>query len=111
VQLQVISENDLHVVQVSDRIDAITSPELEKELMSLIEEGATKLLLDLGEVSYISSAGLRVILMAAQKLYGKGTVAIARPKPEVQEVLEMTGFDAIMPIYSSLENAKDELGI
>jgi len=108
VQVQVTSENNLQIVKILGRIDAITSPELEKELMELINQGATRLILDLGEVPYISSAGLRVILMAAQKLYGTGSVAIAETKPEVQEILEMTGFDTIMPIYKSVEEARGE---
>ena len=105
MDINVRQKNRLHIVSLSGRLDAMSSPDLEKVLMELIDNGVLSILLDLREIIYISSAGLRTILMAAQKLFGKGKIVITNPKVEVKEVLEMTGFDTIMPIFDSMEEA------
>ena len=56
------------VVEVEGRLDSVTSSELEKEILSLLQSGESNLLIDFAGLDYISSAGLRVLLMAAKRL-------------------------------------------
>ena len=61
---------------------------------------------DLGEVHYVSSAGLRVLLKAAkQAKAGGGAFAIASPQAPVREVLEISGFDKILAIHATRDEA------
>jgi anti-anti-sigma factor len=99
-------EGNAAVVSVKGRLDAVSSPEVEKELDRLIVEGERRLILDFGGLDYISSAGLRVVLAATKKLKGKeGTLFIASLGSMVKEVFEISGFGAIIPIFSSVDEA------
>lgn len=94
------------VVQVRGRLDAVSSPELEKEIEKLIAGGENHLIVDLGESDYISSAGLRIILASAKKAKGKGgSLSVASLQSMVKEVFEVSGFNTIIPIYGSVDEA------
>lgn len=78
------------------RLDTLTAPEFEAELREL--GGISELTLDLAELKYVSSAGLRVLL-AAQKLMKKqGVMRVVHVTPGVMEVFEMTGFADVLAI-------------
>ena len=63
-------------------------------------------LLDLSSLSYISSAGLRAILLIGRQLRKqKGTIAVCSLSPIVREVFEISGFDKIFPVYENQEAA------
>ncbi len=103
-------ENGIFIVFVEGEVDAVTCDELQQKIDDLIEKGASSILLDLAGVDYISSAGLRVLLSTAKKLYSKGVFAISRPKPTVAEILEMVGLASVISVYDDLEAAKKEMG-
>ncbi len=84
-------------VAIKGRLDSLTSPELESRLAGLLD-GVTGLELDLAEVDYISSAGLRVLLGAQKKMSKQGKMVVNHIRPAVMEVFEMTGFSAILTI-------------
>ena len=97
------------VVSVKGRMDAVSSPDFEKQLKELIETGVICFVIDLNDLEYISSAGLRSILTSAKKLKGKeGRLILAGLKDVVKEVFEISGFSAIIPIYDSAESALDQ---
>ncbi|MEJ5301197.1 MAG: STAS domain-containing protein [Thermodesulforhabdaceae bacterium] len=109
MQIQVSQQKDVVIVAFSGRLDAITASDCEKAIDEIIAKGTLLLVIDLKDTDYVSSAGLRVILKGAKSLYGTGKLALARPQESVKEVLEMTGFGEIMPIYDSLEEALADL--
>jgi stage II sporulation protein AA (anti-sigma F factor antagonist) len=99
-------EKNAAVVSIKGRMDAISSPEFEKELSELMAEGQKDFIIDFGELDYISSAGLRSILAAAKKLESKeGKLLLSSLKDMVKEVFEISGFTAIIPVYESVESA------
>ncbi len=79
------------------RLDTITSPALESKIDETTPD-ATKLILDLAKLDYISSAGLRVLLGAAQAMDGKGDMVVRNLTQSVQEVFEVTGFSNLFKI-------------
>ena len=79
------------------RLDTTTAPQLETELKASVE-GVTALVLDLAELAYISSAGLRVVLMAQKIMNKQGTMVVRNVDPNVLEVFEVTGFSDILTI-------------
>lgn len=84
-------------LNIVGRLDTTTAPELENELKASLD-GVNDLVLDLVDLDYISSAGLRVLL-AAQKIMNKqGSMVIVNAKPEIMEVFEITGFTDILTI-------------
>ena len=78
------------------RIDTITSPELE-EAITKLPEGVTSLTLDLAQVDYVSSAGLRVLL-GAQKRMGGGAMTVTNVCKAVRNVFDITGFSSILTV-------------
>jgi anti-sigma B factor antagonist len=85
------------VLAVSGRLDTTTAPELEAAINGVTGE-AQSLKLDIAEVDYVSSAGLRVILAAHKTMSPKGGLTVSGAKPEIMEVFEMTGFSDILNI-------------
>ena len=83
-------------VVISGNIDTVTAPELD----SLLQEnlpGIKDLILDFAAVDYISSAGLRVILMANQQMEDvDGNMTVKNVNEDVRDVFEMTGFDSLL---------------
>jgi len=95
-----------HVVKPKGRLDSSTGPAFESELMQLIERGIARLLLDFSELQYISSAGLRVVLLAAKRVKtANGRLALCSLNPQITEVFKISGFDALIDIHPNSEAA------
>jgi anti-sigma B factor antagonist/stage II sporulation protein AA (anti-sigma F factor antagonist) len=93
------------------RLDASTAPNLESAVASTLSGGTARIILDMCEVTFISSAGLRVILMTAkQALAAKGGLAIFGLRSAVNDVFEISGFQKFIPIASDETEARSKLG-
>lgn len=90
------NENKL-TYAIEGRIDTKTAPELEKALEGALE-GITELVFDFAEVSYISSAGLRVLLKAQKQMNKQGEMRILHANEDVMEIFEVTGFSEILTV-------------
>jgi anti-sigma B factor antagonist len=94
------------VLALTGRLDAGTAGKLEEKLVSLIDAGNRSFVLDLMNLDYISSAGLRVLLMTAKKLKGlNGRIVLASLKDHIREVFDIAGFSAIFPTYDQQDAA------
>lgn len=89
------SGNTLNV-KLDGRLDTITSPDLEQALSDLT--GVTHLTLDFEKITYISSAGLRVLLALQKRMSKQGDMVVRHVDKMVMEVLEMSGFVDILTI-------------
>ena len=96
MSLQMKKEND-NTLTLAGRLDTVTAPELENTLSDLLP-GIDHLVLDLTDLEYISSAGLRVILKAYKTLASKGGLKLTGVKESVQEVFDITGFSDFLVI-------------
>ena len=85
------------VIEVAGRLDTTTAPVLDKTINEDIE-GTKNLILDIKNLEYISSAGLRVLLGAQKKMLKIGSMKVTNVCEAVMEVLEMTGFADILVI-------------
>jgi anti-anti-sigma factor len=83
---------------LSGRLDAVNAPALAEELKKLIGKQLQKVIFDTANLTYISSAGLRAIVFAKQKLGTAPEVIVLKPKPDVIEVIKMAGFDSFLTI-------------
>ena len=84
-------------IEVAGRLDTTTAPKLDKIISEDIND-VKHLILDIKGVSYISSAGLRVLLSAQKKMQKIGSMKVKNVCTEVMEVFEMTGFADILVI-------------
>lgn len=90
-------ENGRLTVYISGRVDTVTSPEFE-QFISENTDGITELILDLKDMSYTSSAGLRVILKTQKMMSKQGSMKVINVHNDIMEIFEMTGFSDILTI-------------
>ena len=90
-------ENGKAILKPEGRLDTVTAPELDGTLKEVLP-GITELVFDFEKLEYISSAGLRVLLMAQKAMNGKGTMKILNVNETIMEVFEVTGFSDILTI-------------
>ena len=89
------------------RLDALTVPKFEDGLREQLNQGAAYLMVDFGDVTYISSSGLRALLTARRLARSQGgDVKLCRLSPRVHEIFEMVGFSQVFGIYDSVEAAQ-----
>ncbi len=100
------------VVSPRGRVDATTSSQLERALREPIAAGRCSVLVDLAQTTYISSSGLRVLLVAAKELNRRGgSLLLCCAQPGVSRVLRMTGFAEIFPLYQTRDAALHALEV
>lgn len=109
MQIDRFVEKDVVITIVKGRLDSSTSPKLD-EFLAAVPDGSSALLLDFAELTYISSAGLRVVLKAAKLAKGVGIpLAICGLVPTVHEVFDISGFSTLIPIHPSRDDALAKL--
>src|SRR5579863_8338905 len=98
--------SDQVVFLVSGRMDAENAPQFEQQCRACIAEGLTGLIVDLGELTYISSMGLRSFVSVGKSLQDKGSaLRICRLNGLVKQVFEITGLSTSFLVYDSVEAA------
>ena len=99
-------KGDVIVVRVQGRLDAASSPQLEKQINSIIDTGHFKMILNFENVDYLSSAGMRLMLSVSKRLNKlEGKVIACNLNEEVMEVIKMAGFNQVLEIYPSEEES------
>ena len=103
-------QNGTLIARADGRIDGANAREFQVALESAIDPTDSNVILDLENLSYISSAGLRVILMTAKSLQRqKAKFVICSLSASIKEVFQISGFDRIIPIHPSLDDALSAL--
>ncbi|MBO9534434.1 MAG: STAS domain-containing protein [Solirubrobacteraceae bacterium] len=98
--------NDSMIVALSGRLDYATAPDLRATLSRSIHDGNTRLILDLGRVPFIDSSGLGALVGGLKQARDAGgDLRIARPLPEVLDILALMRLDRILEPYPSLADA------
>jgi anti-sigma B factor antagonist len=100
--------NDVTIVTIKGSIDALTAPEITEHVNSLVSDGKIKLIADFSGVDYTSSAGLRVLLGAIKETRAKGgDLYLVDVQPDVEKVLNLSGFTSILKIFDDSDSAVD----
>ena len=89
-------DSELTVV-LAGRLDTTTAPALEKELKESLDS-VTNLVIDMSDLEYISSAGLRVLLSAQKTMNKQGAMLVKHVNDSIMEIFEVTGFSDILTI-------------
>ncbi len=99
------------IVKANGRVDGANALEFHEALEASIGSDDRAMVLDLGGVSYISSAGLRVVLLVAKTLQKqKARMAVCSLSDSIREIFEISGFDKIIPVYGTPDDAIGSLG-
>ena len=99
-------KGDSLVITVHGKLDTLAAPEFDNGCSKLLEENEGGVILDFSTLEYISSSGLRSILVLSRKMKSSGRVlSLAGLKGLVQEVIKVSGFDSFLTIYDDVEGA------
>lgn len=108
MEINSVKVNDVDIFEISGRIDANNSKDLENFLIEKIENGSTKIIADLKELEYISSAGLRVFLLVVKKIGKTGFVYLSTLQPQVYQIFDISGFNNIFSIFETRQAALEK---
>ena len=97
MQIDQLKEGSTLTMKVSGRLDPMTAPQLESEITGHLD-GITEFIMDFTDLEYISSAGLRVLLVTSKMMKGKGRFVIRNINETVREIFEVTGFLDILTV-------------
>ena len=102
--------DSVRLVGVNGRLDQNLTPTLEAELLALLEEGIYHIVVDLSEVNYINSGGLRCLVTAwRQSHQHDGDLVLCGLNDRVVKVFAMVGFDKVFKIFDDRESAQQAL--
>jgi anti-sigma B factor antagonist len=98
--------NNVTIITIAGSIDAFTAPQITEHIAAHISKGTVQLVADMKGVDYTSSAGLRVLLGAVKETRSRnGDLRLANVQPEVNKVLNLSGFSSILRIFNDIDSA------
>ncbi len=106
MQISKITEKNTTIVSLLGRMDATTSIDFENECKALVQENSKNLLIDMGGLEYISSAGLRSILTIVKLIkQEKGKIGFCELQTMVEEVFKVSGFTSMLKVFQAKNEA------
>lgn len=106
MQISITQQEHVTIVAVTGSIDALTADALVTALLAEVSAGRTRLVAHFGAVEYTSSAGLRVLLSTLKEARQRGgDLRIASIRPNVRQVLELSGFTSILKCFADVDGA------
>ncbi len=110
INCKVAREDGVLTLGLEGRADASNSMELDRIVKSTIEEGDGAVLMDMEELSYISSAGIRVLIVLAKNFSRlEGRLGICSPRDSIRDLLGVSGLDTLYQVFSTREAALEAL--
>lgn len=104
--------DSVYLFAINGDLDAPGGLEIKDPLENHLAEHGGKCIIDLSDVTYMSSYGLRVLLTAAKILQDlDGELHLAAPSERVMEVLVTSGYDSLFPVHHSVDDARKILGV
>jgi anti-sigma B factor antagonist len=111
MKIEVSEKPGITVVRLAGSLDSNTTPVLEAQLLGIIETGTGRILVDLSEVDFVSSVGLRAFLFAARRLApGGGALSVCGPNEAVRETFDISRFSELFRVYESEQDALEDQG-
>ena len=105
IVIDVEQRGDWQVLAVSGELDVATTPRVRNEIVRLVADGATHLVLDLSRVDFIDSFGLGVLVGALKRVRSHGGgMRVVITEPRVLKVVELTGLDRVLDLAPSVDD-------
>ena len=95
------------LLSIQGKVDSYTAPDLIKAIESINDNAQFKIVIDLGKLEYMSSAGFRALLIGQRncKRYNRGEIVLARVPKKILDALELTGFTPLFRMYEDITTA------
>lgn len=105
MQVNFKTQNNILIIKVNGSIDSNTAPDIQEKVLEASAD-SKNVIIDLSEVDFVSSAGLRVILMIYRQIKSKnGKVVLVGVSEEIEDVMTVTGFANFFEMVDTVENA------
>ena len=105
MQIATTPESDRYLITVSGEVDLATSPDLDVAIIAAIDSGATSVVIDLTDVSFMDSSGLGVIVRALKRCReAENDLDLVITNERVLKVFGITGLDQVIPIHASIQD-------
>ena len=99
------------IISIDGRLDTTNYQQLETKILQHLEQNHTMLVIDCSGMDYVSSAGLRIFLVALKKLTAVGgQLALCALRQNIKEIFDISGFTGIFKIYATQQQALQALG-
>ena len=109
LEIKLSEIQDKVVIAFIGTLDTNTSPVAEDAILELLDKGTKKMLIDLEQTRYVSSAGLRVFLATAKRIMANsGTLTLCHPNEIVRDILTVSGFNTIIDVSPTVKDALNE---
>lgn len=106
LDINLIEIKDVVVLELAGDLDTNTVPDAEKMITKFLDSGTKKMIFNLENTNYVSSAGLRIFFTTAKKITSSGgAIKLCSPNEVVQEILDISGFSTILDIKKTQEEA------
>lgn len=106
MDIVVEKSGDVTIVGLKGRLDALSSKGVEERLLQMIDGGDRQMVIDLAQLDYISSVGLRMFILVGKRLKQvNGKIVVCSLQDAIQQVFEISGFTTIFPIFKTRTDA------
>jgi anti-sigma B factor antagonist len=106
VKITITNSEDILIVSVSGRLDTVSAVEFQGKMQELLDDAPVRVVLDCENLEYVSSAGLRSILVTAKKAKTLGrTICCCSLQDMVKKVFQVSGFFTLIPVRDCLDDA------
>jgi anti-sigma B factor antagonist len=109
MELKIKKDGNATILELSGRLDTSNYESFSEELYAKLEEGGKYFVMDMEDLDYISSSGLRVFLSALKKVRAaEGDIALCCMSEKINEVFEISGFSSLFKVFVSIDDAIKE---
>lgn len=97
------------LIEISGRIDSSTAPQLEQALKKIIDDGRFRIVVDLADTDFMSSAGLRALIAALKQVrrFNRGDLRLSALPPKVKKAFDLAG---LLELFQTFDNSIDAVG-
>jgi anti-sigma B factor antagonist len=108
MEIHTSNEGNVAVVHCGGRLTMVDAPELKEAIFRTVEGGASRVVIDLGQTTFVDSSGLGALVAGLKKSrQAGGDLRISSPGPQVRMVLSLTNLDRVLRPYESMTDATD----
>jgi len=110
LQIKIRRGKDVRVVDLSGDVDTYTCVKLREAILDLLEEGNSRMIIGMANVSYIDSSGLGTLVGGLRRVNDqKGELVISGANPQIRKVFSITGLSKVFPLFDNEEEAARSL--
>jgi anti-anti-sigma factor len=100
-------QNNIRLIKLIGKLDIVGVGQIETQFAGYCAGDGVRVVVDLSDVDFLASIGIRMLTLTAKSVVNRGgKIVLLNPVSDVQEVLEVTGIPAIIPVYSNFESAE-----